>query len=87
VQNETGANASVSDAQRWADQRGIVGWDVLADGEEGWVDPWGIPNAGLFVQHSYTVVDGEGLVVWRDEGNTSGSAQAAVVIEALEALD
>jgi hypothetical protein len=93
VQNETGANASVEDAQRWADdqgitpQRGSVSWDVLGNGEEGWVNPWGVPSANLFNQHSYTLVDAEGVVVWRDEGNSSGGDQADVVIEAIEAAE
>lgn len=84
VQNETGGNASVEDAQRWQDARGTDDWVVLAHGQEGWVEEWGNEGSTTYTQHSYTVLDRDGFVAWHETGFTGGRAQD--IIDAVEAL-
>ncbi len=84
VQNETGDNASVEDAQRWQDARGIPDWTVLAGGQDGWVDVWGNASSDTYIQHSYTVIDREGRVAWHDSGFTPTRHQD--IIDALNAV-
>ncbi len=85
MQNESGDNASVEDAQRWQDARGIEDWVVLAEGEEGWVDVWGNPDSETYTQHSYTIVDRDGRVFWHESGFSGTRYQE--IIDALGELE
>ncbi|MEO0600573.1 MAG: hypothetical protein AAF211_04000 [Myxococcota bacterium] len=80
VEGVTRVPATVDDAVRWRDQFSL-GWDVLADTDEEWVTVWGDASSRTFSQHSYTVIDRDGRVVWNDFGedrNVVGGIDAAV---------
>ncbi len=81
VQNENGDGASVEDAARWQDDRGISDWVVLAAGDTDWVDIWGNPDSDTYVQHSYTVIGRDGRVAWHATGYTGTRHED--IIEAL----
>lgn len=85
VEGVTRAPADVADAAAWRDQFGLRAWDVLADSDEEWVTVWGDGSSRSYQQHSYTVLDREGRVVWSDRGEdpnvVDGIAAAIDTIE------
>lgn len=83
VEDASHQPAQVSDALLWREQFDLL-WPVLADTEEAWVNAWGNANGGTFIQHSYTVLDGDGVVRWRSDGYTA--ATEVDIIEAVEAI-
>jgi hypothetical protein len=85
VENESGDNSSVKDAQRWQDARGIEDWTVLANGKEGWVEVWGNEGSDTYIQHSYTVLDREGRVHWHATG--FGGTRYQDIIDAVGELE
>lgn len=79
VEDSNFGPAQVVDAAAWRDRNNLT-FPVLADSEEAWVSVWGDPRGGNFTQHSYTLLDPDGIVVWRRLGST----RANVLIQALE---
>lgn len=76
--------AEVEDAAAWRDQFDLP-WEVLADTDETWVTVWGDATSRSFAQHSYTVLDRQGRVVWQDFGEDDDVVPSiAAAVEALE---
>lgn len=86
VENAAFAPASVADAAAWRAVNDL-GFPVLADSEEAWVDVWGNTHSDRYAQHSYTLLDPDGLVMWRlEENETFDNAVLDLVLIELEAL-
>lgn len=79
--------AQTEDAAAWR-RRWRLTFPVLADEERAWVAVWGDADGGMYDQHSYTLLDADGIVLWRREGNeTYDNAVWDLVREQLEALE
>ena len=81
VEDRSFQPADVADAESWRRQLDLQ-FAVLADTERAWAAVWGNPQSRQFVQHSYTLMDSAGIVLWREEENQ----RAGPVIEQLEML-
>ena len=69
TQQNSGAPADEATAADWHEGLGLS-FDVLADAEGEWQFYWG--GAMGTSQHSYTVVDSDGLIHWRvDDGRSA----------------
>ncbi|MGK0357840.1 MAG: hypothetical protein ACI9U2_000123 [Bradymonadia bacterium] len=86
VEDRSFQGADVADAESWHRQLDLQ-FAVLADTERAWANVWGDPNNRQFVQHSYTLVDGAGLVLWREVENARAGPVLERIIEQLEMLD
>ena len=63
TQDATGVNAGAESAARVTEEMDLV-WTVLGDQEGTWVETWGASDEGV-PQHSYTLVDASGRLLWR----------------------
>ena len=77
--------ADVAAAEAWS-RRLDLSFDVLADADLSWAQAWGNPHSNFFVQHSYTLLDADGVVVWREVENQRAGPVLERIIEQLEAL-
>jgi hypothetical protein len=70
TQDASGQDAQVDDADRYRERYGLS-WHTLADPQGAWMAEWGA--FGGSSQHSYAIVDGDGVILWRkaDGGSTS----------------
>ena len=70
TQDSGGAEAQVDDASRYRDRYDLT-WTLLADAQGTWMAEWGA--LGGASQHSYAIVDPDGVILWRkaDGGSTS----------------
>lgn len=70
TQDSSGQDAQVDDAARFRDRYGLT-WHTLADPQGDWMAEWGA--LGGSSQHSYAIVDEQGVILWRkaDGGGTS----------------
>ncbi len=82
-QDATGLNADAESAARVTDELGLT-WTVLGDYEAAWIAAWGADDDNV-PQHSYTLVDAEGRLLWRlaDGAKTSVEEVESVVNSAL----
>lgn len=85
VENGGFQNASVMDAAAWRDRYELQ-YPVLADVNRDWARVWGNRGSPQYDQHSYTIVDPQGIVVWRREGATTANAVLADIFAQLEQL-
>jgi hypothetical protein len=78
TQDSTGLNAGAESAARVTEDMGLT-WTVLGDHEGTWVATWGSSDDGL-PQHSYTLLDESGRLLWRraDGSKTSVDEVAAL---------
>jgi peroxiredoxin len=78
TQDASGDDAQEDDAARFRDRYDLT-WHVLADPDGAWMAEWGA-NGGSS-QHSYAVVDGDGVITWRraDGGGTTVTEVNAAV--------
>ena len=72
--------ATEETAASWQEGLGLT-WVVLADVDGEWMAKWG--GAGGQSQHSYTVLDAEGQVSWKQHDGSSEDVD--VIIDAIEA--
>ena len=75
-----GQIATEETAEEWADVLGLD-WIVLADIAGEWMTSWG--GDGGRSQHSYTVLDAEGKVSWKQHDGNGGSVNE--IIDELDA--
>ena len=85
VEDRSFQPADVADAESWHRQLDLQ-FQVLADTERAWANVWGDPDGGSFIQHSYTLVDADGIVLWREVENRRAGPVLERIIEQLEAL-
>lgn len=85
VENGSFQNASVADAAAWRDRYGLQ-FPVLADVNRDWANSWGNIDDPRYDQHSYTIIDPDGVVVWRREGATTADSVLRDILTALDAL-
>lgn len=85
VEDQSFQGADVADADRWRSQLDLQ-FSVLADTDREWANVWGDPNNRQFVQHSYTLVDAAGIVLWREVENARAGPVLERIIEQLEML-
>lgn len=76
----------MADAESWRRQLDLQ-FAVLADTDRAWASVWGNPESRQFVQHSYTLVDEAGVVLWREIENARAGPVLERIIEQLELLD
>jgi len=62
TQDNTGLPAEPDDAARFRDRYGLT-WPVLGDPDGTWMAEWGAHDGTS--QHSYALVDGDGVITWR----------------------
>lgn len=77
VEDTGGQPAQVEHAAQWRDQFGL-GFEVLADSDETWVNTWGDDGSRNFNQHSYTVLNADLTVAWHELGQSSGTLDALI---------
>ncbi|MFT4623171.1 MAG: hypothetical protein ACI8PZ_001827 [Myxococcota bacterium] len=74
-----GRYSDADTAAEWAEVLDLS-WVVLADPEGEWLAKWG-GNDGKS-QHSYTVLDADGVLTWKEHSGSSESVDA--IIDAIE---
>ena len=85
VEDQSFQGADVADANRWHSQFDLQ-FAVLADTDREWARVWGNPESRQFVQHSYTLMDAAGIVLWREIENARPGPVLERIIEQLDAL-
>ena len=78
TQDSGGVNAGAESAARVTEEMDLT-WTVLGDHEGGWVSVWGSADDGV-PQHSYTLVDASGRLLWR---RADGSKTSVDEVEAV----
>lgn len=86
VEDRSFQPADVEDADAWRRRLNLT-IPVLADTQGGWVAAWGNSQSDFYVQHSYTLVGPDGIVIWREEENQRAGPVLARIIEQLEMVD
>ena len=80
TQDASGRDAQEDDAERYR-ERYDLSWHVLADPDGGWMAEWGA-NGGTS-QHSYAVIDGDGVITWRlANGSSTNVSEVEAAVEA-----
>lgn len=86
VEDQSFQPADVADADAWRRRLDLV-IPVLADSELRWAAVWGNAQSDFYVQHSYTLVGADGIVIWREEENQRAGPVLERIIEQLELLE
>ena len=83
TQDSVGLPADAESAARVTEEMGLT-WTVLGDHDGTWVATWGSEDDGM-PQHSYTLVDARGRLLWRraDGSKTSVDEVQALMDNAL----
>jgi hypothetical protein len=80
TQDASGVNAGEESVARVTDQMGLT-WTVLGDHEGTWVETWGSADDGV-PQHSYSLLDPGGRLLWRRaDGSKTSVAEVQEVTE------
>ncbi len=86
TENSSFEPASVADAAAWRERWGLD-YPVLADTDGAWAATWGDPANPSYAQHAYTLLDADGIVLWRAEGNpTYDDRMLNLIVAELEKL-
>jgi len=62
-------------AATWEDALGLT-WITVGDPDGDWLEKWGGANGSS--QHSYTVLDAEGAVTWKQHDGSSGNVNEII---------
>ncbi len=79
VENSSGNPPDADDVADFEDNLGLV-TEVWGDWDRSWIASWG--GKGGTSQHSYTVLDEEGWIVWRADDGSGGNM--AEIIDAVD---
>lgn len=86
VENGAFQPATPADAASWRDRFSLP-FPVVADTEGTWAAVWGNVGDRAYRQHSYTLVDADGIVLWRRlEHQTFDDTVLDEIVAQLEAL-
>lgn len=67
VEDAFAQSATIDSANAWRDEFGLR-WEVLADEDRQWIGVWADRADPVFIQHSYTLIDRDGTIVWFSRG-------------------